>query len=713
MARTASLVAKRVGKLREAIRRHNYLYYVKNAPEISDEEYDALLRQLEELEAKSPELITADSPTQRVGAAPSDGFAEVRHRVPMLSLQDAFGEAEVRDFDRRVRERLGTTAPVEYMAELKFDGLAVSIRYQNGVLVQGATRGDGRTGEDVTANVRTITAIPLRLRAAGKPPPAFEVRGEVYMPVEGFKQLNREAQAKGERTFVNPRNAAAGSLRQLDPRITARRPLSFYAYGVGEGLEDLALGRQSEILDRIERLGVPVNHERRVVRGVEGCLGYFRRLARRRDELPFQIDGVVYKLNSLALQERLGFVARAPRWAVAQKFPAEEATTELRDVEWNVGRSGALTPVAKLEPVFVGGVTVSNATLHNPDEIERKGIRIGDTVVVRRAGDVIPEIVRVVEGRRPQGARKIKVPNKCPICGSDVERRLLREASGDDPARERAVPYCSGGLSCAAQRKESLRHFASRRAMDIEGLGDKRVDEFVEAGLLKDAGDIYRLEAHRKALEEREGFGEKSVSELLGAIERSKDTTFARFLFALGIPEVGEVTARDLARHFRTLEALMTAAEEYLQARESLAPDVVARPARMAAALEREQLRRVEGVGDRVAGAIAYFFAQRRNQDVIGRLLNGGVHWAEERKAVRSPLSGKTFVLTGTLDSLTREEAGDRIERLGGRVTGSVSKKTDFVVAGAQPGSKLDRARRLGVEIIGEVAFLRLLAQKR
>ncbi len=701
-------VEARVESLREAIRRHNYLYYVEDTPEISDEEYDALLRELQKLEQSHPDLVTPDSPSQRVGAPPSDAFSEVRHRVPMLSLSNAFSEDEVRDFDRRVRELLGRKSVVEYMAEPKFDGLAISIRYEQGSLAQAATRGDGTTGEDVTANVRTVNAVPLRLRREGKPPAVLEVRGEVYMPISGFERMNRDAGKRGEKTFVNPRNAAAGSLRQLDPKVTATRPLSFFGYAVGEGLETLGVDRQSGVLDCLEKLGVPVTRERRLVKGVDGCLEYFQHLAKARASLPFQIDGVVYKVNRLALQEELGFVARAPRWAVAHKFPAEEATTELRDVEWNVGRTGALTPVAKLEPVFVGGVTVSNATLHNPDEIVRKDIRIGDTVVVRRAGDVIPEVVRVVAEKRPRRARLPSVPKHCPVCGSDVERHPLGQARKGQTPREEVVPYCSGGLSCPAQRKESLRHFAARRSMDIEGLGDRTIDEFVDDGLLEDAADIYHLHEKRESLEEREGFGKKSVAELLKAIDTSKATTLARFLYALGIPEVGEVTAKNLAGSFETLDALRRASSHYLKAIERLRSEQTPEH-RLGDRLKDDPLRSVEGVGHSVAESIAHFFDQSRNLKVIERLLAAGVYWPEAKARRSGPLSGKTFVLTGALDAFTRDEAAAQIEGLGGKVTSSVSKKTHYVVVGADPGSKLDKARKLGVKILDESAFLRLL----
>jgi len=699
---------KRIDALRTSIRNHNYRYYVLDDPTVSDAEYDALLRDLEGLEQKYPAAVTPDSPTQRVGATPGTAFSEVVHAIPMLSLANAFSEQEVEDFDRRLHERLGVAGELTYMCEPKFDGLAVSLRYERGRLVQAATRGDGVTGEDVSANVRTVKSIPLRLRDDARPPEVLEVRGEVLMPIAGFERMNREAGKKGEKTFVNPRNAAAGSLRQLDPSVTARRPLSFYAYGVGEGHEALAAGTQYALLERLAELGLPVTHDRARASGVAGCLEYYRRMGEARAGLTFQIDGVVYKLDSYARQQEAGFVARAPRWALAHKFPAEESTTVLRAVEWQVGRTGALTPVARLEPVFVGGVTVSNATLHNPEEITRKDVRVGDTVVVRRAGDVIPEIVRIVPEMRPKNAKPVQVPRQCPVCGSDVERRDLRPVRKGGDEREAAALYCSGGLSCAAQRKESLRHFASRRAMDIEGLGEKTIAEFVDEGLLEDVSDIYGLHGHREALQQREGFGEKSVSELLAAIERSKDTTLPRFLYALGIPEVGEVTARAVAGSLRTLDGIRAAALDYEKACNELRGQGVSEHL-YGARLKESALLRVEGVGAGVAACIAHFFAQPRNRAVIERLLKAGIHWPEAESAAEGPLTGKTFVLTGALDSMTRDEAKDAIERLGGRVTGSVSGKTDYVVAGADPGSKLTRAGKLGVAVLEESAFIKLI----
>ncbi len=702
---------KRIEVLRASIHAHNHRYYVLDEPSITDAEYDALLRELQTLERQYPATVTADSPTQRVGASPGKAFSAVAHAVPMLSLANAFDEQAVVDFDRRLHERLGVADALSYMCEPKFDGLAVSLRYEQGRLVQAATRGDGAIGEDVTANVRTIKSVPLRLRAEAQPPPVLEVRGEVLMPVAGFEQLNIEAAEKGAKTFVNPRNAAAGSLRQLDPSVTARRPLVFYAYAVGKGHEALRVETQYALLVRVAELGLSVTRERKRVTGVAGCLAYFRRMSKARAELPFQIDGVVYKLDSYALQQVAGFVARAPRWAIAHKFPAEEVTTELRAVEWQVGRTGALTPVARLDPVFVGGVTVSNATLHNPEELARKDVRVGDTVVVRRAGDVIPEIVRVVLERRPAHTVAIQVPNQCPICGSDVERRDLRPVRRNDIEREAAVPYCSGGLSCPAQRKESLRHFASRKAMDIEGLGEKTIAEFVDDDLLTDVADIYRLHEHRDALIERPGFGEKSITELLDSIQCSKTTRLVRFLYALGIPGVGEVTAKNLAVALGSLPAIERAALDFEARcrglREQGVPEHL-----FGARLKESTLLQVEGIGQGVAACIAHFFAQPRNQAVIVQLLEAGIHWPEVASRADGVLKGKTFVLTGTLHAFTRDEARERIEALGGHVSGSVSKKTDYVVAGENPGSKLNRAEQLNVAVLDEAGFIKIIKNK-
>lgn len=700
---------ERIEELRKRINHHNYLYYVLDAPAISDAEYDRLMRELQSLETAHPEWVTSDSPTQRVGAKPSQAFAQIRHDVPMLSLENAFNDDEVFEFDRRVRERLDVSDDVEYMAEPKFDGLAINLRYEHGVLMNAATRGDGTVGEDVTVNVRTIRAIPLRLRSEGAPPALIDVRGEVYMPRVGFEELNAAAEREGQRIFVNPRNAAAGSLRQLDPNVTARRPLAFSAYGVGEGQETLGEATQSALLKRLQRMGVPVNTECKLVKGVEGCLAFFREMGERRASLPFEIDGVVYKVNSFDSQAILGFVSRAPRWAVAHKFPAEEAITKLLNVEWSVGRTGALTPVARLKPIFVGGVTVSNATLHNPKEIERKGLMIGDTVVIRRAGDVIPEVVRVLREHRPRDAWPVVVPERCPVCGSDVERRLLHQGNAKGQLRQEVVPYCSGGLACPAQVKEALMHFAARRAMDIDGLGEKTIDEFVNDGLLHDPTDIYRLADHRSALQSREGFGVKSVNELLAAVDRSKSTEFHRFLFALGIPLVGEVTARELANRFHTLSALEESALDYQNQLELLRAQEGTSRHRIEEALKTHPLRETDGVGAGVAECIAHFFAQKRNREVISGLIKEGINWSVVADEEEGPLQDRTFVLTGTLKTMTREQASQEIRQRGGRVSSSVSQRTDYVVAGVSPGSKLDRAKKSGVRVLDERSFLRLL----
>ncbi|RTZ73942.1 MAG: DNA ligase [Gammaproteobacteria bacterium] len=666
-------IQKRVEELRQQINYHNYRYYVLDDPEIPDSEYDRLMRELQELEAKYPELITPDSPTQRVGAEPLKEFGEVRHKVPMLSLANAFSDEELREFDARVRKLLGTEKPIDYAAEPKLDGLAVSLRYEAGVLVQGATRGDGYRGEDVTANVRTIDSIPLRL-LGNRWPKVLEVRGEVFMSKKGFEELNRRARKKGEKTFANPRNAAAGSLRQLDPRITASRPLVFFAYGWGELSVKQLAPTHSESMYRLRDFGLPISPELKVLEGVEACLEYHRAMLEKREQLDYDIDGVVFKVDRLDWQERLGYVSRAPRWAIAHKFPAEEALTVVRDVEWQVGRTGAVTPVARLEPVEVGGVTVKNATLHNMDEIEKKDIRIGDTVYVRRAGDVIPEIVRVLLDRRPPDAKKIRLPKKCPVCGSEVIK----------PEGE-AIARCTGGLFCPAQRKESIKHFASRRAMDIEGLGDKLVEQLVDKGLVQDPADLYALT--KEQLVGLERMGEKSAQNLLDALERSKETTLARFLYAIGIREVGEATAQTLARHFGSLQAIENASEEELQ--------------------------QVPDIGPVVAAYIASFFRQPHNQEVIHKLIEAGVHWPEEEAAPKPeelPLHGKTFVLTGAL-SRPREEVKERLQELGARVSGSVSKKTDYVVVGENPGSKYDRAKALGVTVLEEAGLEKLLEE--
>ena len=684
---------KRLGALRDELRHHNHRYYVLDDPEIPDSEYDRLMRELKALEAEHPELVTSDSPSQRVGAKPLDEFGEVRHAVPMLSLDNAFNEEDVQDFDRRAREKLEVEG-VEYTAEPKLDGLAISLRYEKGLLARGATRGDGSTGEDVTQNVRTIKSIPLQLLGKGWPT-VLEVRGEVYMPKRGFEELNRALAAKGEKTYVNPRNTAAGSLRQLDPRVTAERPLEFYAYGLGEARPDKLPGRHSEVLEKLRGWGLRVNRETQKVKGAEGCLGYYARLGAKRDLLPYDIDGVVYKVDRLDWQQELGFVARAPRWAVAHKFPAQEEMTVLKAVDFQVGRTGALTPTARLEPVFVGGATVSNATLHNMDEIERKDIRVGDTVIVRRAGDVIPEVAGVVLARRPKDAKKVRLPKKCPVCGSEVVR----------PEGE-AVARCSGGLVCSAQRKERIRHFAIRRAMDIEGLGDKIVDQLVESGKVETPADLYQLGVDELADMDR--MGEKSAQNLVAAIEESKQTSLARFLFALGVPDVGETTAADLARHFGDLDKLEAAAMAYEKERLKLA-DLPAKDAEKK--LKESELRRVEGIGPVVAEQIGAFFSQKGNREVAAALRKAGVHWPTEsrRASGAQTLAGKTLVLTGTLPSMTRDQAKDLILSRGGKVAGSVSKKTDYVVAGSEAGSKLKEAERLSVPILDEAGLMRLL----
>jgi DNA ligase (NAD+) len=666
--------AARARELRRLIEHHSYLYYIQDAPEISDAEFDRLFRELQELEQAHPELASLDSPTQRVGAKGQTDFAPVAHAVPMLSLNNALTEEEAAAFDRRAREGLGID-PVEYAAEPKFDGLAVTLTYDNGVFVQGATRGDGYTGEDVTPNLRTIRTIPLRL-AAERPPRMLEVRGEVIMLKKDFERLNRMLQEKGEKTFVNPRNAAAGTLRQKDPRITASRPLSFYAYALGryEG-QGFPADKHSRQVDYLAKLHLPVSPHRRVVSGLKGMLEYYGEIGQQRAQLPYDIDGVVYKVNALGQQRELGFVSRAPRYAVAHKFPAEEAVTEVVEIGVQVGRTGALTPVAKLKPVFVGGVTVSNATLHNEDEVQRKDVRAGDTVVVRRAGDVIPEVVRVLLEKRPPDTQVFKLPRKCPVCHSEVAR-----LEGE------AVARCTAGLFCPAQRKQAILHFASRRAMDIEGLGDKLVDQLVENELLKTPADVYRLTP--EILGELERMGEKSAANLVAAIDRSRETTLPRFIYALGIRNVGESTARDLANAIGDIEALMNA-------------DV-------------EQLQEVPDVGPVVAQSIASFFHEPHNRQVVNDLLSAGVRWkAPKTSARRTTLAGKSFVLTGTLPNLAREEVAERIQAAGGKVTGSVSKKTDYVVVGADPGSKYDKARELGVPVLDEEGLLQLLSADR
>jgi DNA ligase (NAD+) len=654
-------VEKKLQKLKATIERHNRLYYVEDAPEITDAEYDALLRELESLEAAQPDLRTPDSPTQRVGATPQAQFAEVRHRTPMLSIGNAFDEDEVRAFDKRMRDALGVDK-VEYAVEPKFDGLAVSLTYRDGLLVQGATRGDGTTGEDVSANLRTVHSIPLKINEQ-----SLEVRGEVLMYRSDFEALNARQRQAGQKEYVNPRNAAAGAIRQLDSRITASRRLRFFAYAL---VSESASGAHSAALDRLEKLGFPVCKEREVVPDVEGLLRYYAKVGRLRDKLPYAIDGVVYKVNRLDWQERIGFVSRAPRFALAHKYPAEEQTTEVLGIEVQVGRTGALTPVARLRPVFVGGVTVTNATLHNESELRRKDVRIGDTVIVRRAGDVIPEVVSVRIEDRPTVTRVFNMPAKCPVCGSAVVKN-----------EDEAVHRCSGGLFCPAQRKQSLLHFASRRAMNIEGLGERIVEQLVDKELVHTPADLYKLSVQQLADLER--MAEKSAANLVAELERSRDTTLERLIYALGIRNVGETTARDLARHFGDLEPLEKASEA--------------------------QLLQVSDVGPVVARSIRQFFDEPHNRQALKDLVAGGVRWAAVEPAPRTQGPVKSFVLTGKFSGMTREEARARIEAKGHKVAGSVSKKTDFVVAGEDAGSKLDKARALGVTILQEKEFTEML----
>ncbi|MEP6885055.1 MAG: NAD-dependent DNA ligase LigA [Gammaproteobacteria bacterium] len=669
-AGTPRHAAARVAELKEMLERYNYRYHALDDPEVPDAEYDRLMLELRALEAQHPELASPDSPTQRVGSAPVASFGAVRHRLAMLSLDNAFSDDEVRDFDRRIRERLDTPGPIRYSAEPKLDGLAISARYENGVFVQGATRGDGEYGEDITQNLKTVKALPLKLRT-DRAPPVLEVRGEVFMPLAGFAKFNQEALARGEKVFVNPRNAAAGSLRQLDPKMTAARPLDLFIYGLGlvEGAELPA--QHSGILQALRSWGFKICPQSRVVEGTDGCLSYYLEMGAQRADLPYQIDGVVYKVDDLQQQRQLGFVSRAPRWAVAHKFPAEEALTTVRAIEFQVGRTGALTPVARLEPVFVGGVTVSNATLHNMDELTRKDVRVGDTVVIRRAGDVIPEVARVLPERRVAGAAPVALPGECPVCGSPV----VREA-------EQAVARCSGGRICAAQRKEEIKHFASRRALDIQGLGDKLVEQLVDRDWLRTPADLFSLQAGQLATLER--MGDKSAQKLHAAIVASRHTTLPRFLYALGIRDVGEATASALAQHFAGIAALRSAGDEEIQ--------------------------RVPDVGPVVARHVAAYFGDPENAGIVDRLLAAGITWqAPAPAAVGAELSGKTFVLTGTLAALTREAAQEAIVQQGGKVGGSVSKKTSYVVAGVDPGSKLTKAQSLDVPVLDEAAFLKLL----
>ncbi|MFA7552858.1 MAG: NAD-dependent DNA ligase LigA [Spongiibacteraceae bacterium] len=664
-----------IEQLRVVIDQHNYRYYALDEPSIPDVEYDRLMRELLQLEAEHPELITSDSPTQRVGAEPLAGFSQITHEVPMLSLDNAFSNDELRDFERRLKDRLGSSADssIRFVCEPKLDGIAVSLLYRNGKLERGATRGDGAVGEDITQNVRTISSVPLRLMGEGFPS-ILVVRGEIYMPKAGFEAFNKQALANEEKLFVNPRNAAAGSLRQLDAKITAKRPLEMCCYSVGlvEGGE--VADSHYQMLKQLQQWGFRINKEMRLAEGVAECIEYQQQLLEKRENLAYAIDGIVFKVDSMALQRRLGFVARAPRWAIAYKFPAEEELTRLLGVDFQVGRTGAITPVARLEPVFVGGVTVSNATLHNRDEIERLGVMINDIVVVRRAGDVIPQVAKVVVERRPDDARVIEFPSRCPICDSVLER-----AEGE------VVTRCLGGLVCAAQQKEAIKHFSSRKAMDIDGLGDKLVEQLVDEGLITSVADLYRLSLGQLVSLER--MGEKSAQNLLAALEASKSTTLAKFLYALGIREVGEATASGLAKHFGSLAALQQASVEAL--------------------LE------VTDVGPIVARHISDFFANEHSLELLDELQKIGIHWPDIKvKSLEElPLAGTTYVVTGTLETMGRDEAKEQLQRLGAKVAGSVSAKTSCVVAGPGAGSKLVKAQSLGIDVIDEPAFLQLLKQ--
>lgn len=670
--------ASRAAALRRTIAGHDHAYYVLDQPTISDAEYDALYRELAALEAQYPSLVTPDSPTRRVGGAVQGGFAPVRHAVRMLSIRTETNTAPsgAVDFDARIRRDLGLgddAPPVQYMAELKFDGLAISLRYEKGRLAVAATRGDGEVGEDVTRNIHTIAAIPRKLTTS-EPPAVLEVRGEVYMTRADFARLNERQRELGLRAYINPRNTAAGAVRQLDPKITATRPLAFFAYGIGETSGFDLPQTHSALLDTLARFGLPVDDHRRIACGADELVAFYENVSSIRDELPFDIDGVVYKIDRLALQRELGFVSREPRWAVAHKFPPEEMATKLLDIGVQVGRTGAITPIARLEPVFVGGATVTNATLHNEDEVRRKDVRIGDTVVVRRAGDVIPEIVRVVIERRPPDAREFTMPKKCPECGSAVER-----------LPDEAIARCTGGLVCPAQRKQALHHFASRHAMDIDGLGEKLIDQLVDGGRVKTPADIYRLTAADLASLER--MADKSAANVIAAIGESRVTTLARFVFALGIRHVGEATARDLAAHFGALDPILGASEE--------------------------DLLEVRDVGPVLAESIHGFLAEPHNRRVIAALRQAGVRFPEgpPKRAITGPLVGKTFVLTGMLPSLSRDDAKALLERSGATVASSVSKKTDYVVAGADAGGKLAKARALGVAIIDEARMRALVEQ--
>ncbi|MDX1473575.1 MAG: NAD-dependent DNA ligase LigA [Reinekea sp.] len=657
----------------DQITHYDHQYYVLNESSVPDAEYDRLMQELKGIEAEHPDWVTPQSPSQRVAGAPQAGFTTVEHRIPMLSLDNAFSAEDLAAFVKRLQDRLNSTADIEFACEPKLDGIAVSLLYENGVLVRGATRGDGTTGEDITANVRTIKSIPLQLRGAGWPE-ELEVRGEIYMPKAGFEKMNANAMAKGEKVFVNPRNAASGSLRQLDSRLTAQRPLEMCCYSVGHFSGGELPSNQGELMAQFGEWGLKINAESQVVIGLQGVQQFYEQLEARRDTLPYEIDGIVYKVNDFALQNRLGFVSRAPRWAIARKFPAQEEITRLLDVEFQVGRTGALTPVARLEPVFVGGVTVSNATLHNMDEVERLDVHIGDKVIVRRAGDVIPQVVKALSDDRLPGAKKVTAPAECPECGSLVER-----VEGE------AVTRCTGGIICSAQRREALKHFVSRKAMDIDGFGEKIVDALLEANKIHAASDIYELTAD--TVESLERMGKKSAENLINAIQKSKQTTLPRFLFALGIREVGETTARNLATHFGSIEKIIAATEA--------------------------QLLEVEDVGPKVAAHVVNFFAEEQNVMEVQRIIALGVHWDDVVASTESALlSGQTWVVTGKISQMSRDEAKDYLLRLGAKVAGSVSAKTNQVVAGPGAGSKLKKAEELGIPVMDEADFIRWLTEQ-
>lgn len=665
---------QRAAELRKLLNEYSYHYYVLDKPLVPDAEYDRLFRELQHLEAKHPELISPDSPTQRIGEKPLTKFAEIKHSIPMLSLDNGFNEDDAIAFDKRIHERLHDNNPIEYVCEPKIDGLAVSLIYQDGLLQRAATRGDGFVGEDITQNVRTIESIPLKLRGSDYPE-LLEVRGEIYMPLAGFEEFNKNAEKHGEKAFVNPRNAAAGSLRQLDPKVTAARPLNIFCYALGE-VKGEKKGKEFpdkhyDILHTLKKLGFRINPEIHLEIGIDACLKYFQKLAKKRESLPYEIDGIVYKVNDMKLQEKLGFVSRAPRWALAHKFPAQEELTKVLDIEFQVGRTGALTPVARLQPVFVGGATVSNATLHNIDEVWSKDVRVGDTVIVRRAGDVIPEVASVMKERRPAHTHQVALPKHCPVCHADVVR-----VEGEAAAR------CSGGLYCSAQRKESIKHFASKTGLDIRGLGDKLIDQLVDAKLIDNVADLYKLKVEELAALER--MGKKSAEKIIAALEKSKTTTLQRFIYALGIREVGETTALTLANHFQDFTKLMHA--------------------------DLDELQKISDIGPVVAEFIVTFFKQKHNRELIESLLHAGIHWQKIAIMPKSQkFAGQTFVLTGTLATMSREEAKEHLQALGARVSESVSKNTTYVVAGVEPGSKLAKARELGVKIIAEDEFLQLI----